>query len=352
MIFKFSFLGSTWLRQQPISFDKIKLTNNQLDENGHIILNSMHKYQPRLHVILIEDHSKNDKYLDQNKNLDHRSISNDRNQLNEHIKIDLPDHSIDEQTNRISINRNRLQSNELLKNYCETCTNETPINKMTSNEMQIRSIDSNADQNTAIDESGRFLKRKFIDTNIDENIGLNRTASSDGKDDCNRISNSTMALNNQKTIGQTTNTNIIPLIPQTNQRCNSIDSTDQMVNHDYQKYFNRSNDFKVSTCNRCGRTNHNQSNFSTMNLSYTNSDQINNDRINSNLYNGNLSTADSFSGNLINFNQINGDSTNSMNDSTNKSNTSVDDHSSIIRFKTFSFLETRFFAVTGNNFVT
>ncbi|KAL1453818.1 hypothetical protein WDU94_010130 [Cyamophila willieti] len=34
-------------------FDKLKLTNNQLDDNGHIILNSMHKYQPRFHVVLL-----------------------------------------------------------------------------------------------------------------------------------------------------------------------------------------------------------------------------------------------------------------------------------------------------------
>ena len=34
-----------------VSFDKLKLTNHQLDDNGHVILNSMHRYQPRLHVI-------------------------------------------------------------------------------------------------------------------------------------------------------------------------------------------------------------------------------------------------------------------------------------------------------------
>ncbi|KAK6967783.1 T-box transcription factor tbx1 [Biomphalaria glabrata] len=42
--------GSQWMKQ-VISFDKLKLTNNQDDKNGHIILNSMHKYQPRLHVL-------------------------------------------------------------------------------------------------------------------------------------------------------------------------------------------------------------------------------------------------------------------------------------------------------------
>ncbi|RCN50894.1 T-box [Ancylostoma caninum] len=34
-----------------ISFDKIKLTNNQLDQNGHIIVNSMHRYLPRIHLV-------------------------------------------------------------------------------------------------------------------------------------------------------------------------------------------------------------------------------------------------------------------------------------------------------------
>ncbi|XP_053459673.1 T-box transcription factor TBX18 [Nycticebus coucang] len=41
--------GETWMRQ-VISFDKLKLTNNELDDQGHIILHSMHKYQPRVHV--------------------------------------------------------------------------------------------------------------------------------------------------------------------------------------------------------------------------------------------------------------------------------------------------------------
>ncbi|XP_076675586.1 T-box transcription factor TBX5-A [Andrena cerasifolii] len=43
--------GAHWMKQ-PVSFDKLKLTNNQLDDNGHIILNSMHRYQPRCHVVV------------------------------------------------------------------------------------------------------------------------------------------------------------------------------------------------------------------------------------------------------------------------------------------------------------
>ncbi|XP_044219717.1 T-box transcription factor TBX22 [Thunnus albacares] len=42
--------GETWMRQ-VISFDRIKLTNNEMDDKGHIILQSMHKYRPRVHVI-------------------------------------------------------------------------------------------------------------------------------------------------------------------------------------------------------------------------------------------------------------------------------------------------------------
>ncbi|NXG35171.1 TBX22 factor, partial [Dromaius novaehollandiae] len=42
--------GETWMRQ-VVSFDRVKLTNNEMDDKGHIILQSMHKYRPRVHVI-------------------------------------------------------------------------------------------------------------------------------------------------------------------------------------------------------------------------------------------------------------------------------------------------------------
>ena len=65
--------GAAWMKN-VVSFDKLKLTNNLLDENGHvsidkknssllkhviktyfriiqIILNSMHRYQPRVHCV-------------------------------------------------------------------------------------------------------------------------------------------------------------------------------------------------------------------------------------------------------------------------------------------------------------
>ncbi|XP_070808052.1 LOW QUALITY PROTEIN: T-box transcription factor TBX22 [Pituophis catenifer annectens] len=43
--------GETWMRQ-IISFDRVKLTNNEMDDKGHIILQSMHKYKPRVHIII------------------------------------------------------------------------------------------------------------------------------------------------------------------------------------------------------------------------------------------------------------------------------------------------------------
>ncbi|KAK6297892.1 hypothetical protein J4Q44_G00309470 [Coregonus suidteri] len=43
-------VGETWMRQ-VISFDRVKLTNNEMEDKGHIILQSMHKYKPRVHVI-------------------------------------------------------------------------------------------------------------------------------------------------------------------------------------------------------------------------------------------------------------------------------------------------------------
>ncbi|XP_061603546.1 T-box-containing protein TBX6L-like [Phyllopteryx taeniolatus] len=42
--------GGHWMKQS-LSFLKMKLTNNTLDQHGHIILHSMHRYYPRFHVI-------------------------------------------------------------------------------------------------------------------------------------------------------------------------------------------------------------------------------------------------------------------------------------------------------------
>jgi hypothetical protein len=42
--------GAHWMKQDII-FSKLKLTNNKTCDQGYIVLNSMHKYQPRIHVI-------------------------------------------------------------------------------------------------------------------------------------------------------------------------------------------------------------------------------------------------------------------------------------------------------------
>ncbi|WAR08953.1 TBXT1-like protein [Mya arenaria] len=43
--------GSHWMKE-PISFSKVKLTN-KMNGGGQIMLNSLHKYEPRLHVVKI-----------------------------------------------------------------------------------------------------------------------------------------------------------------------------------------------------------------------------------------------------------------------------------------------------------
>ncbi|KAK3591469.1 hypothetical protein CHS0354_031575 [Potamilus streckersoni] len=60
--------GSQWMKQ-IVSFDKLKLTNNQMDDNGHIILNSMHKFQPRFHIVYV-----NPKGDDCSKTENHRTF--------------------------------------------------------------------------------------------------------------------------------------------------------------------------------------------------------------------------------------------------------------------------------------
>ncbi|XP_029431479.1 T-box transcription factor TBX10 [Rhinatrema bivittatum] len=57
--------GAQWMRQ-IVSFDKLKLTNNLLDDNGHIILNSMHRYQPRFHVVFVDPRKDSERYAEQN----------------------------------------------------------------------------------------------------------------------------------------------------------------------------------------------------------------------------------------------------------------------------------------------
>uniref|UniRef100_A0A668ASB6 T-box transcription factor 2a n=1 Tax=Myripristis murdjan TaxID=586833 RepID=A0A668ASB6_9TELE len=46
--------GEQWM-SKPVAFHKLKLTNNISDKHGFTILNSMHKYQPRFHVVRAND---------------------------------------------------------------------------------------------------------------------------------------------------------------------------------------------------------------------------------------------------------------------------------------------------------
>uniref|UniRef100_A0A3P9AKB0 T-box domain-containing protein n=1 Tax=Esox lucius TaxID=8010 RepID=A0A3P9AKB0_ESOLU len=47
-------LGKRWM-QYPVSFHKLKLTNSTLNSNGLVVLHSMQKYQPRLHIVQSPD---------------------------------------------------------------------------------------------------------------------------------------------------------------------------------------------------------------------------------------------------------------------------------------------------------
>jgi hypothetical protein len=46
--------GEQWM-QKVVSFHKLKLTNNISDKHGLTIVNSMHKYQPRFHLVRAND---------------------------------------------------------------------------------------------------------------------------------------------------------------------------------------------------------------------------------------------------------------------------------------------------------
>ncbi|KAL1500918.1 hypothetical protein ABEB36_006337 [Hypothenemus hampei] len=52
------------LRKQVVSFEKVKLTNNEMDKNGQIVLNSMHRYQPRIHIVKWREHNNNGQITD------------------------------------------------------------------------------------------------------------------------------------------------------------------------------------------------------------------------------------------------------------------------------------------------
>jgi len=46
--------GAFWMRNE-IVFGKIKLTNNKKNPDSHMLLNSMHKYVPRLHIVEVNE---------------------------------------------------------------------------------------------------------------------------------------------------------------------------------------------------------------------------------------------------------------------------------------------------------
>ncbi|CAF0738131.1 unnamed protein product [Didymodactylos carnosus] len=46
--------GTQWMKQ-CVLFNKVKITNNAMHNQGHIILSSMHRYQPRLHIVEASD---------------------------------------------------------------------------------------------------------------------------------------------------------------------------------------------------------------------------------------------------------------------------------------------------------
>ncbi|XP_014034548.1 eomesodermin isoform X1 [Salmo salar] len=57
--------GAHWMRQE-VSFGKLKLTNNKGSSNNvaqMIVLQSLHKYQPRLHIIEVKDDGSEDPFL-------------------------------------------------------------------------------------------------------------------------------------------------------------------------------------------------------------------------------------------------------------------------------------------------
>jgi T-box protein 20 len=60
------------LRRQMISFEKIKLTNNEMDKNGQIVLNSMHRYQPRIILVRLNVIQNVPTSHEDLKGLDHR----------------------------------------------------------------------------------------------------------------------------------------------------------------------------------------------------------------------------------------------------------------------------------------
>ncbi|KAH8413486.1 hypothetical protein KR009_011761 [Drosophila setifemur] len=86
------------LRKQVISFEKVKLTNNEMDKNGQIVLNSMHRYQPRIHLVRLSHGQSIPSTPKELQDLDHKTyvfpetvftaVTAYQNQLITKLKID------------------------------------------------------------------------------------------------------------------------------------------------------------------------------------------------------------------------------------------------------------------------
>ncbi|MCJ8743742.1 hypothetical protein PDJAM_G00097680 [Pangasius djambal] len=56
-------LGQQWM-DSPVSFYKVKLTSDSMDQEGCVLLRPMHRYLPRLHVVPVDPHSERTIALD------------------------------------------------------------------------------------------------------------------------------------------------------------------------------------------------------------------------------------------------------------------------------------------------
>lgn len=297
----------------------------------------MHKYQPRLHVIVLDplDDQMNGQFNNRISNVDknfERFYEKDYNKVlyewNNKNYVDKNCAINNKNPNQISTNIHKDKVN-----YCETCAKYL-MNKRTEEQSTIDPVN---DHNLKPDQN-KFLKKRIIDMNFcGSNNGLNINLSSDTNSILNQNSSPNKS-SNPNTQPNHTKTNKASLENSKFIDSNSINTFDhQMVNHDTQNSLNRSySNFKLSTCYRC-QTNLNQSNyFSSISNKLANSDSSSTTNLSNNLTQSNIALTSTSTNNSINLTK------NLTNSSTNDSS----NQSPIIRFKTFSFIETQFIAVT------
>ncbi|XP_065092652.1 T-box transcription factor TBX1-A [Ochlerotatus camptorhynchus] len=120
--------GATWMKQ-TISFDKLKLTNNQLDDNGHIILNSMHRYQPRLHVCHFSRNSSNNN----NNNANRGPVKTEKDMLTYRTFV-FPETSFTAVTayQNQRVTQLKIVSNPFAKGFRDNETNEDSQERISS----------------------------------------------------------------------------------------------------------------------------------------------------------------------------------------------------------------------------